>query len=157
MGLTMNEIYKKWVPSDRVDRELFVDAVHDDLEGMRIILSGKSPKSGVFCITFNHYYLYRNVNESNRIKLWTEGNFENKNWSLFRVENSNLIDWIAEETGEFFDKKKAQHYFIKTEMDIIDIVTHHSLPEFKWLSDPVDDVSENATVKHGKRSIHKFL
>jgi hypothetical protein len=153
MRASMAEIYKKWCPVDNIDRELFVDALHDDHEGMRIILSGRSNGSGILRIAFTHYYMYRNVDESNRIKLWMEADFEDKNWSLFRVISSNLIDWISTETGEPFDKDGAEHYFIKTDTNVIDIVTHHTPPKVEWLLPT--EASKDLVVRYGKRSVHK--
>lgn len=153
----MSEIYKKWHPVDNIDKELFVDALHDDHEGMRIILSGKSSGSGILRITFDHYHLYRNVEESNRLKLWAEADFEDRNWSLFQVVNSKLIDWASEETGDVFDRTKAEHYLIKTETDIIDVVTHHVPPKVEWLLPIAKDVPDDSVVRYGKRSVYKFL
>jgi hypothetical protein len=152
----MTEMYKKWTPVANIDKELFVEALHDDNEGMRIILSGRSPGSGILRITFTHYYLYRNVDESNRIQLWTDAEFEDKEWSLFHVTHSKLMDWIAMETGDTFNRDDAEHYLIKTETDIIDVVAHHAPPKVEWLLPTVNDVEEGSVVRYGKRSIHKL-
>ena len=149
----MIESYKKWQPLEGIDNELSIEAIHDDYEGLRIILSGRAPGSGIIRITFSHYYMYRNINESNRIKLWNQASFEDKNWSLFQTASSNLLDWLHEESGEAFDKIDMSHYLIKTPMDVVDVITYHAPPRAEWLLPIVADIPDDTIIKYGKRNI----
>jgi hypothetical protein len=63
------ETYKKWEPLEGIEAELWVEALHDDYEGLRIILRGNPVKSPVLRITFRHYYMYRNADESYRLAI----------------------------------------------------------------------------------------
>jgi hypothetical protein len=154
--ITMIESYKKWQPLEGIDNELSIEAIHDDYEGLRIILSGRAPGSGILRITFSHYYMYRNVNESNRVRLWNEANFEDRNWSLFQATSSKLLDWLHEESGQAFDEIDMAHYLIKTSMEVVDVITHHAPPKAEWLLSVVEDIPSDTIIKYGKRNISHF-
>ena len=137
----MIELYKKWQPLEGIDNELSIEAIHDDYEGLRIILIGRAPGSGILRITFSHYYMYRNVNESNRVRLWNEANFEDRNWSLFQATSSKLLDWLHEESGQAFDEIDMTHYLIKTSMEVVDVITviahpRHELVHYAASTEP---------------------
>lgn len=149
----MQAEYKKWMPIEGLERELWVEAVHDDYEGFRILMKGSSPSSATLCIHFKHYYLYRNVDETYRMKLWQEGNFEERNWALYTTTSSQLIEWFNEENDGVQDKGEMMHYLIKTGADVIEVLTNRNAPDVKWLTAPGDsqEAALGHLVKRGKR------
>jgi len=127
------ETYKKWEPIEGIEAELWVEALHDDYEGLRILLRGNESSSPVLRITFSHYYVYRNADESYRLALWREAHFEERNWCLFTTTSSSLIDWLSSEAGDAYNKDEMHHYLIKTGADVIDVVTNKNEPKVEWL------------------------
>ena len=125
----MIETYSTWKPIPEIESEMFVDAVIDDCSGLRILLRSRDPLSPVICICFENYYVYRNADESYRLLLWSDGVFENKSWPLCKTSQSNLIDWLDNEEGGVYAKNKMIHYLIKTDVDVIDIVTNQTPPK----------------------------
>ena len=101
----MKEKYYKWEPVKGIEKEMWVEAIHDDYEGLRILLKGSTISSIMLSVNFSHYYMYCNVDESYRIKLWDEGEFDERNWSLYRTSSSRLIDWLFYECGGILNKR----------------------------------------------------
>jgi hypothetical protein len=96
--------------------------------------------------------VYRNADESYRLALWREGQFEERNWCLFTTTSSSLIDWLSNEVGDVYKKDEMRHYLIKTGAGVIDVVTNKNEPEAEWLTRIVGYVPEGAKiVRLGKR------
>ena len=45
-----------------------------------------------------------------------------RNWFLFKVFNSKLIEWIVDESCGFYSKESLNHYSIVTGEELVDIV-----------------------------------
>src|SRR3989338_6571589 len=133
----MKEKYYKWEPVKGIEKEMWVEAIHDDYEVLRILLKGSTISSIMLSVNFSHYYMYCNVDESYRIKLWDEGEFDERNWSLYRTSSSRLIDWLFYECGGILNKDEIVHYLIKTGADVIEIITNQEPPNIKWLNAPI--------------------
>lgn len=134
----MKDIYNEWRPVPEIKNEMWVKSLHSQNEELEVLLQANGPNSPILSIKFEHYYLYRNTNESYRIRLWEQGRFNltKSNWQFCITTSSELIDWLSEEEGPvFLDKKEMTHYLIKTYTDVIDVVTPSKFPpEVKWLS-----------------------
>ncbi len=151
----MGEIYKKWIPVENIDNEMWAEAIHDDYEGLRILLKGNTPTSAVLNIRFPQYFAYRNTDESYRLKLWQEGVFDDIKWSLFTTKESRFIDWVFEQSQEIYSKSDMSHYLIKTGADVIEVVTNQTLPVVNWLRPNSSLPSEEIlNVKKGKRGTY---
>lgn len=147
----MSEKYYKWEPVEGIEPEMWVEALNDDYEGLRILLKGNISQA-VLKITFKQYYLYRNVDESYRIKLWTEGSFDERKWALYKTSGSNLIDWLYEESDGVYEKDKMVHYLVKTGADVVEVVTNQTLPTVEWLNgQSTEQPNGTVLVKKGKR------
>ena len=115
----MTETYNKWVPAEEIENEMWVEALYDDYEGLRILLKGSS--SRILRISFDQYYVYRNADESYRDILWTEAAFEQRDSSLCITTSSKLIEWLYEESGGVYSMDEMVHYLIKTGADVVEV------------------------------------
>lgn len=67
--------------------------------------------------------------EGIRMRTWGEVQlkYENKaffkNWFLYKVENSKLVDWAAEESCGFYEKERLIHFCVVTGEDLIDVIS----------------------------------
>jgi hypothetical protein len=150
----MEELFSKWEPIEGVEHEMWVEALHDDYEGLRILLKGSSESSGLLSISFPQYYGYRNFDESFRDKLWRKRNFELLDWSLFKSTSSELIDWLFDESSGVYNKEEMVHYVIKTGADVIEIVSKLIAPKVEWLTATGSVATAGTVVKRGKRGIY---
>jgi hypothetical protein len=151
----MDEKYAKWEPVEGIENEMWVEALHDDYEGLRVLLKGSSGSSGILSISFPQYYGYRNFDESFRDKLWGKDSFETRNWSLFKTSSSEFIDWLVEESGGVYNKEEMLHYVIKTGADVIEVVAKLVPPKVEWLTSSVSGgLTGGSIVKRGKRGTY---
>jgi hypothetical protein len=154
----MEERCTKWEPLEGIENEMWVEALHDDYEGLRILMKGSSESSGILSISFGQYYGYRNFDESFRDKLWRKNILEPRAWSLFRSTFSEFIDWLFEENGGVYEKEEMVHYVIKTGADVIEVIAKMTEPKVEWLTSATTvDSSVGTLVKRGKRGtyLHK--
>jgi hypothetical protein len=153
--MPMEHKYTKWEPVEGIENEIWVEALHDDYEGLRILLKGSSESSGVLSISFPQYYGYRNVDESYRDKLWQTGDFEERDWSLFKTTASEFIEWLFEQSGGVYSKEEMVHYVVKTGADVIEVVANLTPPKVEWLTSTASAESSGGTIaKRGKRGTY---
>ncbi len=101
---------------------LYIEGLHDDYEGFRILVKGGKP-SKVYRISFDCHLGYRNFDESERLKSLTDFPCNAQEWCLFKSNNSSFIEWLVSESFEAsFDKKEVTHYFVATPNDIVEVL-----------------------------------
>jgi hypothetical protein len=124
--------YVPWTPTENIPKRLYCEALHDDVEGLRILLRGDDSRGSTLRLRFDSVVGYRNVNESFRLKTWGELDMA-RTPPLLIVENSQWLEWLHAEAGGVFDANKAVHYAIFTSEDCIEIVTEFP-PTVEWLN-----------------------
>lgn len=103
-------------------KEIFVEGLHDNYEGFRLVVRGGKP-SRVYRISFDCHVGYRNFDESERLKLNSLFPSFTGGWSLFVSEKSDFIDWLVGESFEVHTKKEEiTHYYIATPNDIVEVL-----------------------------------
>ncbi len=121
-----------WKPLDGIPQRLYLEALHDDYEGLRFLLRADDATRPVLRLTFESPVGYRNINESYRLRTWASVP-EMKNLStLLTVENSKWVSWLVDESGGVLRTEALFHYAIYTEEDCIDVVTEFP-PAVEWL------------------------
>jgi hypothetical protein len=131
----MKEKLIKWSPVEGIPKVLYVEGLHDDYEGFRILLKGEGSKSRMLRITFDPALAYRNVDDGDRLKSLSEWAGD-EDWSLFTIENSAFIDWFIDENHpkyDRYDRENIVHYSIMTPNDIVDVISEFK-PKVEWLN-----------------------
>jgi hypothetical protein len=127
----MTETYSALPKYDELPHGLYVQGLHDDYEGFRIILEEKDGGTGaVYAVRFNDQVAYRNMDEGCRLRTLLK---LPERRMLLRVENSQWIDWFVEESSGVFDDSKLIHWAVVTPNDWIDIISFDH-PEVKCLT-----------------------
>ncbi len=126
-----NEIYKKWLPIEGAPKKLYCEGIHDDYEGLRILLKGEEAQSSILRLSFDSVFAYRNIDEGYLLR--TLNKMDNPGESTFYiVENSTWIEWFNEESYGTLENSKITHYAIYTPNDCIDLLTEYE-PKVEWL------------------------
>jgi hypothetical protein len=134
MGIDVaDQHHRPWKPLDGVPERLYLEAVHDDCEGLRFLLRGEDTTSPTLRLVFESPVAYRNINESYRVRTWAAVSDMRALPSLLKVENSNWARWLVEEAGGVLRVDALVHYAIYTPEDCIDIVTEFP-PTAEWLN-----------------------
>ena len=117
-----------WQQIDGLPSHIFLDALHDDFEGFRLLLRGESPTLPPLRVRFESVLAYRVATESYRLRLG-----ENIVGSgIYIVENSRFIAWLTEESYGAWNPDGLTHYLIVTSDDCVDVVSEWP-PSIEWL------------------------
>lgn len=121
-----------WTPVGNIPQRIHCEAIHDDVEGLRILLRGESPTSSTLRIRFEYVIGYLNTNESYRLKTWEDLGTTRES-PLLIVENSRWLEWLQAEAPGVIDVEKTVHYAIFASEDCIDVASEIP-PAVDWLS-----------------------
>ena len=124
--------YIEWKPVENIPDRLYCEAIHDDAEGLRILLRGDDPTSPTLRLHFESVIGYRNINESYRLRTWGEVDMANSS-PLLTVENSVWLQWLIAEAGGVLEITDVTHYAVFTLEDCIDIASEFA-PIVEWLN-----------------------
>jgi len=130
-----SQILKIWTPLEGISERLSLEALHDDYEGVRLLLEGDEPNNQTLRITFDPSLVYRNIDEMDYMKsLHTfQGREHLGKWALFTVENSDFVKWFNEESHGTHENENIVHYAVLTLNDCIDVISSQP-PKVEWLN-----------------------
>lgn len=125
-------IYNKWEPVNNLPRTLYLEGLHDDHEGFRLLLRGDDPIGRVLRISFDPALSYRNTDEGDLLKSVPQ--ISEMQWPLLTVENSSYLEWYHEESLGIQKAKprKVLHYLIVTPADCVEVLAANP-PIVDWL------------------------
>lgn len=125
-------IYRRWEPVGGLPHRLYIEAVHDDYEGLRFLLRDDDSSGPMLRITFESAVAYRNVNESYRSRTWAAIGDTKSLPSLLTVEHSKWVEWLVAEAGGVLAEDQLVHYALHTPEDCVDVVSEFA-PMVEWL------------------------
>lgn len=126
------QIFKKWEPMSCLPNEMYLEGLHDDYEGFRLLLKGSGDKGKILRIAFDPSLVYRNIDEGDFLKMANDGEGLMK-WCLFTVENSTYEKWFHEQSYNIRESENIVHYAIYTPNDCIDVLSAYP-PKVEWLN-----------------------
>jgi hypothetical protein len=125
---------KVWKPIEDLPPQMFVEALHDDYEGFRILLKGESFDAKTLRIGFEDRLSYRNIDADYLSKYWASFLPVHVTEVFYIVENSALVDeFLCTSEGLYPSNWTITHYAIYTQQDCIDVLSYHP-PSVEWLN-----------------------
>ncbi len=121
--------YNVYVAEPQIPRGAYLEALHDDCEGFRIILYSPSQKQR-YRVSFDNVFFYLVSDEGKRLRLGQ--NFMKQESVLYRADKSAFLDWSFAENLEIVPKEKWDHYLICAADEIIEVISS-SAPRVKTL------------------------
>jgi hypothetical protein len=125
--IELKENWLKWNPTRIREGVYIVTQLLQDVDGTKVMLSNEEQVVEAF---FDGYTpIVRSAAEGIRVRTWEEvqQKYSDKsffrNWFLYIVENSLLLQWVEEESCGFYEKEKLKHFCIVTGEELIDIVS----------------------------------
>ncbi len=112
-------------------KRLFVEAVHDDYEGFRILLRGDAATDRMLRVSFEMPLLYRKTDEGDRLKTVHENPAITQS-ALFTVEQSTLVEWLASESDGMRGTDKMTHFLFACSNDVLEVISEFK-PHVEWL------------------------
>jgi len=118
---------------DKMPEKVYIDAIHDDFEGFRVILGGDKPKDGIIRIRIHNPLFNWSSQESAAILHPID---IIKDWWLFRVDDSKLSQWFSEMSYLNQIGSSCEHYYISSQTQFVDIITDEEI-NVEWLHEPI--------------------
>jgi hypothetical protein len=126
------ERFERWEPIDGLAPKMFLDAIHDDREGFRLILKAGEPKARALRILFDAPLCYRGAQEAYLLRQIYEGHAIYP-WPIFIVRNSRYAKWFYAQASAAIDKD-GHHYHIAAMDEMVDVLSARP-PILSWLND----------------------
>ena len=124
---------EKWEPVENIPPQLYLEGLHDDYEGLRLLLKGKDSSDPLLQVRFKNRLGYRNIDETYRLRTLDRHKILTTQWPLFISRQDDFIDWIIEESSGTVDTTVLYtNYIFCTPNDIVEIVTDEE-PSVEWL------------------------
>ncbi|QBF82762.1 hypothetical protein EXU30_08720 [Shewanella maritima] len=119
----MNKI-EKWEVDSRLTENsaVYVIAIHDDLEGFRVLLSGKDLPAFRLTVSKGSLKAYRVYDEVSLVGLSYEGSFTPPN-CFYIVDSSEFKEQQVKDSCGIVSEESSIHYAIYTEDYCIDILS----------------------------------
>lgn len=92
-------VYEAWKPIEGLPRVLYVEALHDDYEGLRVLLRPNDSSSRMLRIVFESVVGYMNVNEGYRQRTWGSIPSMETLPTMLTVRDSKWVEWLMEDAG----------------------------------------------------------
>ena len=127
----MVETWTQWKPIEGLASKYYLKSLSDEIEGFRIMLVPlKSELQSIEIFFKDGVYAYSKTDESFRVKLPYELNQEYglefyKNWTFFKVTNSQYLKWLSEQSYEWSHAYDMIHFSLLTSNNSIDIVADY--------------------------------
>ena len=106
--------------------QFVITSIFQNSDGVRITLDDDE---NIIEIFFDGVpSLIRIAPEGIRMRTWGEIQLKYqdklffRNWFFYQVKDSKLIEWVVEESCNFYDSKQLNHYCIVTSEELIDIL-----------------------------------
>ncbi len=126
------ERFEKWEPIGGLQAKMYLEAMHDDKEGFRLILRGREPQSRALRILFEEPICYRGAQENYLLKQLYQYH-DIYPWPIFIVKNSRYAAWFYGQVDGLLPEI-GQHYHIAAMDEMIDVLSARP-PIVTWLTD----------------------
>jgi len=124
--------YIKWEPLEALPKRMYCEAMHNDYEGIRILLKGAEESSPILRIKFESVLAYRSIDEGclqrtlDKIK-------DREITPLYKVQNSDFLSWFHRESYDSYSDRELVHYAMFCQDEIIDVLSEFE-PIIEWLN-----------------------
>lgn len=128
-------ILERWHPiALGNNKKFYVEGIHSDFEGFRILLRGDSVELPMLRIFWGYRIPSFRVSQEERLlKIWHGTDKSLLGNTFYIVRNSTYVENIKEMEMGFYPKSKLTHYAIFTVEDCIDILSEIP-PKTEWLT-----------------------
>jgi len=124
----IKEQWTRWNPANNLAKKYYLDSIFDNIAELKITLLEENNKKNKVIITFKYpASSYRETKKIFKDKLIYDLNQKyGKNfcdeWAFFKVDNSNYIKWLSEQSCGIYDDVPFVHYSLITTNSILDLI-----------------------------------
>ena len=123
----MTEQWTRWEPISGLAAKHYIESMFDGIDGFKIVLSGADDETKRVQIVFKDSVLaYRSTYEGFKVNIFSDlskryGTNFYAQWSFFKVNNSNYLQWVLEQAGTT-DSLSCMHFCVFSSEAIVDII-----------------------------------
>lgn len=128
----MHEIWNRWEPVNNLAKKYYIESITERIDDkFKILLSDAEDEKKKVLISFPHGVdAHRNTNESYILSTLTSlkthyGTEFYSDWTFFKVENSEYLKWISEQSYGIYEDCKFTHFCILAVDSMVDIITNY--------------------------------
>lgn len=134
----MQEKWIRWEPIKNLSNQYYVQSISDTFSGgFKIkLIDDKNPKKKILVSWPDSVFAYRKTYETFTIltlgKIDEQYGKDFRDWAFFKVENSEYLRWLSEQSCGITDSLNFTHFCIYSTEEMVDIVvgyepivTHH--------------------------------
>ncbi len=125
-----DEQFERWEPIGGLTEKMYLEAMHDDREGFRIILRSKEPNARLLRILFEEPICYRGAQETYLLRQLYDYH-PIYPWPIFIVKNSRYASWFYAQLNGLLPEA-GRHYHIAAMDEMIDVISVRP-PIITWL------------------------
>ncbi len=120
--------WERWSVNKEVPAKLELQALIDDKDGLKLVFTDAD--ENIYTFFFDGLvFSYRNTDEGTLLKTLDhlykhyDTNYFGE-WTLFRVTDSNYLEWLAEEADNIYEKiYDIHHYVFLTSHDVVEVLS----------------------------------
>lgn len=132
------EQWVRWKPLQELSGRFLVDDLHMSHVGVRILLISENNDIKIEILFDGPTYAYRCTNESLCFGIFPSlgvryGHDFYANWSFFKINNSDYLQWVASKTTGSIDDYTLDHFCIIGNNDVFEILSRYE-PLIKIIS-----------------------
>ena len=132
----LEEDWARWEPFTELKPAYDIINIQDDMDYLRILIHSTKCDQQLE-VVFDTDSAYRKTDETFRLNLINQlsekyGDEFYVKWSFFKIENSNYMKWLSEQSNGYTGDLKLKHFVIMGIDSIVDIVAYEE-PKFKLL------------------------
>ena len=138
----INESWTKWIPIANLAKKYYIKEILDSIdEGFKVkLLENGNQEKGVTIFFDESVWIYKYTDESFRQYTVAKLNAQYgvdfyAKWTFFKIENSDYLKWISEESYGMYDNLEWRHFCILTDNEILDIIAVYE-PEVTLSNQP---------------------
>lgn len=142
----MNEQWSRWEPISNLAKSYYIESIHDDRQGFKIILCNEKSKNKAVEIMFeDSVYAYASTDDTSVgtiiNQLYLEyGSAFYQGWTLFKVSNSTYIQRLSEQSYGVISARPLIHFSFVTIDSILDVISDYE-PKVTFIT--TDSTFEN--------------
>jgi|ERR1700733_3048098 len=125
----MHEKWTRWEPIKNLSKHYYVKSISDTFSGgLKIkLIDDRDPEKKVLVSWPNSVDAYRKTYET--FTLLTLSNIDKqygenfKGWTFFKIENSEYLKWISEQSCKITDSFNLKHFCIYSTEEMVDVLS----------------------------------
>ena len=127
----MQEQWSKWEPITNLSKKYYVESISESIaDGFKIILiDDKNPEKKVLISWPNSVDAYRSTYESFTLltlhKLDERYGKQFYDWTFFKIENSEYLNWVSEQSYGITESLNFKHFCIYGTESMVDIIANY--------------------------------